>query len=72
MGFNNCYIPDIDVLIRQYEQYGLEWLYNHYRKYDCWSGSSDAMNYLESKVKEYELQQIQMVDKGQSEQTTTN
>jgi hypothetical protein len=32
----------------------LEKLYKQFNKYDSWSGDSDAMEFLESKVKEYE------------------
>lgn len=72
MGFNVCYLPDYDDMIKYYNSVSLEVFVNRYRKYDCWNGSSESMEFLESKVKEYyELQQIQMVDKGQSEQTTT-
>ena len=54
MGFNNCHIPKLDELIKYYNEFGLEALYNRFRKYDSWDGDSDAMIYLESKVKEYE------------------
>ncbi len=54
MGFNNCHIPKLDELIKYYNEFGLEALYNRFRKYDSWDGDSDAMSYLESKVKEYE------------------
>ncbi len=54
MGFNNCHIPKLDELIKYYNEFGLESLYNRFRKYDSWDGDSDAMSYLESKVKEYE------------------
>lgn len=54
MGFNNCYIPNLNELTEFYNKFGLEALYNRFRKYDCWTGDSDAMSYLESKVKEYE------------------
>jgi hypothetical protein len=54
MGFNNCHIPKLDELIKYYNEFGLEALYNRFRKYDSWDGDSDAMNFLESKVKEYE------------------
>lgn len=64
MGFNNCYIPNLIELTEYYNEFGLEMLYKRFIKYDSWSGDSDAMEYLESKVREYELQQIQMVDKG--------
>jgi hypothetical protein len=29
-------------------------LYKRFRNYDSWSGDSDAINFLESKIKEYE------------------
>lgn len=54
MGFNNCYIPNLNELTKYYNEFGLEALYKRFRKYDCWTGDSDAMDYLESKVKEYE------------------
>lgn len=56
MGFNNCHIPKLDELIKYYNEFGLEALYNRFRKYDSWDGDSDAMNFLESKVKEWENQ----------------
>ena len=71
MGFNNCYLPEYNELIEYYNSVTLEVFVKRFRKYDCWMGSIESMNFLESKVKEYELQQIQMVDKGQGEQTTT-
>ena len=54
MGFNNCHIPKLDELIKYYNEFGLEALYNRFRKYDSWDGDSDAMTFLESKVKELE------------------
>ena len=54
MGFNNCYLPNLNELTEFYNKFGLEVLYNRFRKYDCWTGDSDAMNYLENKIKEYE------------------
>jgi hypothetical protein len=29
-------------------------LYKRFKKYDSWSGDSDAINFLEEKIKEYE------------------
>ncbi len=51
MGFNNCHIPKLDELVKYYNEFGLEALYNRFRKYDSWDGDSDAMNFLETKVK---------------------
>ena len=64
MGFNSCYIPNLIDLTKYYNEFGLEMLYKRFIRYDSWSGDCDAIQFLESKVKEYELQQIQMVDKG--------
>ena len=63
MGFNSCYIPNLTELTKYYNEFGLEMLYKRFIRYDSWSGDSDAMQFLENKVKEYELQQIQVVDK---------
>lgn len=54
MGFDNCYIPNLTELTKYYNEFGLEMLYKRFRKYDSWSGDSDAINFLESKIKEYE------------------
>ena len=53
MGFNNCYLPEYDELIEYYNSVSLERFVQRFRKYDCWTGSSESMNFLESKVKEY-------------------
>ena len=71
MGFNNCYLPEYDELIEYYNSVSLERFVQRFRKYDCWTGSSESMRFLESKVKEYyELQSIQVVDKGKETKTT--
>ena len=71
MGFNSCHIPNYKELIEFYNSVDLETFINRFRKYDSWSGESDSMNFLESKIKEYyELQQIQMVDEGKETKTT--
>jgi hypothetical protein len=67
MGFNNCHLPNIESLSKEFELKGLEQFYEAYRNYDSWSGDTKSMEFLESKVKEYELQQISMVDKGKTE-----
>ncbi len=54
MGFDNCYIPNLTELTKYYNEFGLEMLYKRFRNYDSWSGDSDAINFLESKIKEYE------------------
>lgn len=63
MGFNSCYIPNLNELTKYYNEFGLEMLYKRFIRYDSWSGDSDAMQFLESKIKEYELQSFPLVDK---------
>ncbi len=72
MGFNHCYISSVENLQLEFEMWGLETFVKRYRKYDAITGPSESFRFLESKVKEYELQQIQMVDKGQNKETTTS
>jgi hypothetical protein len=54
MGFNNCYVPDYNQLIEYYNSVDLETFVKRFRKYDSWTGDSDAMDFLENKIKEYE------------------
>lgn len=64
MGFNHCYISSVEKLQTEFESKGLEQFVKSYRKYDAISGPSESFRFLEEKQKEYELQQIPMVDKG--------
>lgn len=70
MGFNHCYLSNVENLQNELNNVGLERFIKSYRKYDALTGPSQCFRFLESKIEEYELQQIQVVDKGQSEQTT--
>ena len=54
MGFNKCYLPSIESMEEQIERDGLEVFVKSYSKYDCISGESDRMRFLEEKIKEYE------------------
>jgi hypothetical protein len=54
VGFNNCYIPNYNQLVEYYSSVDLETFVKRFKKYDSWSGDSDAMNFLENKIKEYE------------------
>lgn len=72
MGFNHCYISSVENLQLEFEMSGLETFVKRYRKYDAITGPSESFRFLEEKQKEYELQQIQMVDKGQNKKTTTS
>ena len=53
MGFNNCYLPEYNELIEYYNSVTLEVFVQRFKKYDCWTGSSESMRFLEDKVKEY-------------------
>jgi hypothetical protein len=54
VGFNNCYIPNYNQLVEYYNSVDLETFVKRFKKYDSWSGDSNAMNFLENKIKEYE------------------
>jgi hypothetical protein len=54
MGFNNCYLPDIDKLKEYFDSVDLETFVNRFRKYDAWTGSSESMDFLEKKINLYE------------------
>ena len=54
MGFNNCYVPDIDKLREYSESVDLETFVNRFRKYDCWTCSSESLDFLEKKINLYE------------------
>ena len=70
MGFNQCYLRSVEDLESELKSDGLESFVKRYQKYDSLTGSSESFQFLEAKIMEYELQQIQMVDKGQTQQTT--
>ena len=38
-----------------------------YRSYDALTGPSECFEFIEEKIKEYELQQVQVVDKGETQ-----
>jgi hypothetical protein len=54
MGFSSCYIPKLNELVQYYDKHGLKGLYKRYKSYDRLVGDVDAMDYLLSKIKEYE------------------
>ena len=70
MGFNHCYLTSIDNLETHLDNVGLEKFIKMYRSYDALTGPSECFEFIEKKIKEYGLQQIPMVDKGETEQTT--
>jgi hypothetical protein len=70
MGFNHCYLTNVENLQNELNNKGLENFIKSYRKYDALTGPSECFRFIEEKIEEYELQQIQMVDKRENEQTT--
>jgi len=70
MGFNHCYLTSVDDLQKYLDNVGLEKFIKTYRSYDALTGPSECFKFLEDKIEENELQQIQVVDKGETEQTT--
>lgn len=56
MGFNQCYLRDIEELESEFISIGLEQFGKRYSKYDSWNGSTKSMEFLEAKIMEYELQ----------------
>ena len=70
MGFNHCYLTSVEDLQRYLDNVGLEKFIKTYRSYDALTGPSECFKFLEDKIEENELQQIQLVDKGETEQTT--
>lgn len=62
MGFNQCYLRKVEDLESECDSVGLDIFVKRYQKYDSLTGSSESFRFLEQKIKEYELQQISMVD----------
>jgi hypothetical protein len=67
MGFNHCYLTNVKDLQTHLDNVGLEKFIKMYRSYDALSGPSECFEFIEQKIKENELQQISMVDKGETE-----
>lgn len=55
MGFNKCYVQDLDKVKEQYEVLGFEKFVKFYIKKDGFIGPSDSLNYVREKLKEYKL-----------------
>ena len=67
MGFNHCYLTSVKDLQTHLDNVGLEKFIKMYRSYDALSGPSECFTFIEEKIKEHELQQISLVDKGETE-----
>jgi len=53
MGYHHCHIPDLKDLIEQFDKLGLEAFVKKYKLCLTLIGSTDSIEYLESKVSEY-------------------
>jgi hypothetical protein len=53
MGFNQCILPSIIIMEAEIKSVGLETFVKRMQRYECITGESDRMQFLESKVKEY-------------------
>ena len=67
MGFNHCYLTSVKDLQNHLDNVGLEKFIKTYRSYDALTGPSECFAFIEEKIKEYELQQVQVVDKGETQ-----
>ena len=54
MGFNKCILPSIEIMKEEINRDGLETFVIRYGKYDSIMGESDRMEFLETKIKEYQ------------------
>ena len=58
MGFNQCYLPSIEIMQTHINESGLNSFIKSYGKYDSVSGESDRVEFFENKIKEYEKNNI--------------
>lgn len=54
MGFNQCFLRNVEELQSEFESVGLESFVKRYQKYDSLTGSSESFEFLESKIHLYE------------------
>ena len=69
MGFNHCYISTIENLQKELDNVGLEVFVKRYQKYECLTGESESMLFLEQKQK---LWDIIRLGGGQKEEHTNH
>lgn len=54
MGFNHCYLTNVEDLQRNLDNVGLEKFIKMYRSYDALTGPSECFQFIEEKIKENE------------------
>lgn len=54
MGFNHCHISSLNAVVWELDTFGIEKFVHTYTKvYDAYSGDSEAIHFIEQKLKEY-------------------
>lgn len=53
MGFSNCHISNLSSVMWELDTHGIEKFVKLYTSYDSYSGDSDAIHFIEQKLKEY-------------------
>jgi hypothetical protein len=54
MGFNHCYLTNVEDLQRNLDNVGLEKFIKTYRSYDALTGPNECFTFIEEKIEEYE------------------
>ena len=55
MGFNHCYLTNVDDLQRNLDNVGLEKFIKTYRSYDALTGPSECFEFIEEKIKLWDI-----------------
>ena len=54
MGFNHCYLTNVEDLQKNLDNVGLEKFIKTYRSYDALTGPGECFRFIEQKIEEYE------------------
>ena len=54
MGYNHCYLSNVDNLQNELNNVGLEKFIKTYRSYDALTGPGECFRFIEEKIEEYE------------------
>jgi hypothetical protein len=55
MGFNHCYLTNIEDLQKYLDNVGLEKFIKTYRSYDALTGPSECFEFIEEKIKLWDI-----------------
>jgi hypothetical protein len=55
MGFNHCYLTNVEDLQRYLDNVGLEKFIKTYRSYDALTGPSECFEFIEEKIKLWDI-----------------